>query len=454
MDVNNNLPVAVDGDQAIIGTDVYTSSGVTAHAQVMKIAWGNDATVTRATTTTPLPVQVYGLTGTLSTVTVTGSVRGLGSFTVGTTYTSPLHVTGGINAFVFGVTGATPVTVTGGVSILSNIGITGTVNVTGGRPLTQATDSITVGGTVSRNWNLSNATDNVKVYASDSGLTLPVKIVAADGTIIGASGNALNVNVVGAGISANVTISSTIQVENSANILRVQGTTNGTALPITGSVSFINGSEITVANNPLLIDTQFSGVSYAGEVEWPSATNNIEKLLSFYENSNLYTIPWYLKDIRSDLTIQGLTGSIGKRINELVTDGSTNRNASFVGVRTFNSTRNPIKTWRVTVNSNTAVLLDSGPYTNNIKHGVTIKNISTTNSVMIGAGVFSPTTPTVWAAPTLDSQFGIHLSPMESIFIPSSIFVSFLVEDAIPPLYGKIVESNISSATIISIMAV
>lgn len=452
MDNDNNLPVAVDGDQAIIGTDIYFSAGVTAHAQVMKVAWGNDATVTRATTTTPLPVQVFGLTGTLATVTVTGAVRGLGTFNVGNTSGSAIHVTGGVNAFIYGVTGATPVTVTGSVNILSAVGITGVVNVTGGRYLTSATDSILVGGTVARNWNLTNATDNVKIYAPDGGHTLSVKIVGQDGSIIGSSGGALNVNLVNAGLSASVTFSGVIQVVNSTGtVLRVEGTAGGTPVPVSGTVALADSS-IEIRNTVVPVDVQPSTLTFAGNPAFPAGYKNIEKLLMYYEAGNAYSIPWYLRALRYDLGWEGPTGSVAKRLNELVTDGSSNRQASFVGVRTFNATRNPIKTWRMSLNSSTAVMLDGGNSTN-VKHGVTIKNISTQYSVMIGSAVSITGNP-IWQAPTQSINFGIHLSPLESIFIPSAIFISLFVADGFPPLYGKIVESGVSSTEILSLMAV
>jgi hypothetical protein len=281
-DNDNNLLVAVDGDQAVIGTDIYSSAGLTAHAQVMKVAWGNDATVTRATTTTPLPVQVFGLTGTLATVTVTGAVRGLGVFTVGNTAGSPVHVTGGVNAFVYGVAGATPVTVTGSVNINAPVGITGTVNVTGGRYLNSTTDSILVGGTVARNWNLTNATDNIKVYAPDGGATFSVKIVGAGGSVIGSSGDALNVNMVNAGISANITIGSTINVQNAAGtVMRIEGTAGGTPVRVSGTISLAS-SAIEVTNTVLPVDIQPTQLTLSGSPQFPAAAKNVEKLFTFY----------------------------------------------------------------------------------------------------------------------------------------------------------------------------
>lgn len=443
MDVNNNLPVAVDGDQAIIGTDVYSSGGQTAHAQVMKVAWGDNLTVNRATTSTPLPVQVYGITGTSSALTVTGSVRGLGTFTVGNTAGSPIYVTGGVVSYIQGITGSVPVAVTGGVNILSSIGITGTVNVTGGRYLAAGTDTVTVTGSIGRSWYLSNGTDNVKVYASDGGLTLPIKIIGSDGTPIGNSGGALNVNMVNAGISANITIGSTINVQNAAGtVLRIEGTANGTPIPVSGTVN-LGSSDINITNSLLPVDLPISNVVYKTNKDWPSGANNAEKLLAIYENNLAYTIPWFLRELNN---IFGATGAIGKRITEITTDGSQNTASSFVGVRTYNSTNNTIKTWNVSLTGTSWTLLDINSKSSNIKHGVTIKNMSN-YPVVIGAGVLNPTVdPVNWSAPT-DSEIGIFLGVGESIFIPNTIFSGFAISNSTPPLYGKLYGPGASVTT-------
>lgn len=455
MDVNNNLPVAVDGDQAIIGTDVYSSAGQTAHAQVMKVAWGDSSNVNRATTTTPLPVQIYGLTGTLSTVTVTGSVRGLGTFTVGNTAGSPVYVTGGVISYVQGITNGVPVVVTGGVNILSSVGITGTVSVTAGRPLQSATDSVTVGGgTVGRNWSLNFTNDTVKVYGSDGGLTLPVRILGANGTVIGASGDALKVNIVNTGFSASITFAAVVDVQNAPNtVMRVQGTANGTPIPISGTVS-LSDDTVTIANKELFMDVLISGVTYAGGITWPSDVRNIEKLLAYYESDAVRTMPWFLNQLRYDIAAEGGgTGSISNRLNQLVTDGSNSRTAPFTGVRTFNNTTSEIKTWRVALNSTTPVLLDVALKSKNIKHGVTIKNMTSYN-IMIGTGISSPATSYTWSAPTSDDSYGIYLNAYESIFIPNSINQGLDALTYYSPLYGKIADSGVSSLTALSIMAV
>lgn len=453
-DDNNNLQVVVDGSQqAIIGTDVYYSSGSgeTAHAQVMKVAWGNDSTVTRATEQTPLPVKVFGLTGPLETVTVTGAVRGLGTFNVGNTSGSAIHVTGGVNAFVYGVTGATPVAVTGSVSILSSVGITGVVNVTGGRYLNSATDSIMVSGTLAKSWNLTNANDNITVYGVGGATFLSSKIMGSDGTIIGNSGGALNVNLVGAGISATVNVGTVIGVENATGgVLRIEGTAGGTPVPVSGTVSVDSLPNISITNQVITIDAEEagSGITYHGGPGRDLGFSNLERLLISRNGSNNHTIATWAQYIWDTVGTRSATES-GSISNRFKTFEENYKGVTAQGIRTSNAIRNVIKTWRVTVpsSSSTPALLDPDVKSATIKHGVTIKNISTSD-VIIGAGVVEGPN---YIASTADSDFGIHLSSGESIFIPNSIHVSTLVSDGIPPLYAK---TTTGSTGTVSIMAV
>lgn len=458
---DNNLPVPIDGDQAIIGTDVYSSGGETAHAQVMKVAWGDQNTVNRANTNSPLPVKVYGMSGPFDTITVTGAVRGLGTFTIGNTSGSPVHVTGGVNSFVYGVVGATPVAVTGAVNILSAIGITGVVNITGGRYLNSTTDSVIVGGTVARNWNLTNLNDNVTVYGFGGATFLSSKIMGSDGTVIGNSGGALNVNVIGAGISATVNIGSVVGVQNATgSVLRIEGTAGGTPVQIEGEVSLSSSSKIEITNDPLEIDVKFIGMTFAGAPQFPANTLNINKLLTYYEVGQYYTIPWFLREMRGDLGWGTAAGSLAKRMNQLVTDGGEVKTGTFVGVRTFNATKNAINTYNIAVNSNSAVLIDPSGVSKNIKHGVTIKNTHPTASVILGAAINNPAVSLInWSAPDSDVYYGIHLGPSESIFIPNSISMpdsngQFPIATTPPPMYGKVYNQTGSVTATLFIMAV
>lgn len=278
----DNLPIETAGVDAQIATDVFQNSGETAHAQIVKIAWGDDETVNRATAGTPLPVQIFGITGTTPTITVTGSVKGLGDFSVVNSMSSPLYVTGGVIAQVYGITGASPVAVTGGVNVLSGVTINGTVTVTGGRVLNQSVDSVLVGGTVARNWNLT-ATDVVRVLNSTSGSTLPTYIVGAEGNIAGVSGDALKVSIVNTGFSASITFDSVLSVQNvGSSALRVQGTANGTPI----NVQFLTDPTVKIdPTSPVQIDalppSSLSNLYYGfnrASQTWQN-TNNLEKLL-------------------------------------------------------------------------------------------------------------------------------------------------------------------------------
>lgn len=295
-DIDNNLPIETAGVDAEIGTDIFQNSGTTAHAQIVKIAWGDQDTVNRATAGTPLPVQVYGITGNTPTITVTGSVRGLGNFSVTNTASAPVYVTGGVVAYVNGVKGAEAVTVTGGVNILSSVGITGVVNVTGGRRLDQSIDSILIGGTAARNWNLTSV-DVVRILDSGGGTVFGHKIMGASGTnfsVIGACGDALKVAIVNTGFSASITFGSVVSVQNDGgSALRVQGTANGTPI----RVEFASAQNVNVTNTDGVNIDSLPASSWPEGADYPEQnlyyglrrsgsdsdfwqnTNNIEKLL-------------------------------------------------------------------------------------------------------------------------------------------------------------------------------
>jgi hypothetical protein len=336
VDNDNNLPVAVDdGNQAIIGTDIFSNSGVTAHAQVMKVAWGNELTVNRVTSTSPMPVQVYGLTGSLSTVTITGSVYGLGSFNVANTAGSPVHVTGGIRTFVYGVTGAPAVAVTGSVILGSSVGITGTVTVTGGKVLNWDVDRVQVTGSLGKSWNLSNLTDSIQVYGPAGSTHVFARIMGPSGTPIGASGDALNVNVVGAGISATVNVSSNVSVQNvTGTVLRIQGTANGEPIPVSGTVSLSANTEVLIDDeSPVNVIPPESLIIYGKESQDESLLNSFEKVFVAPETgtSKYHTVATWLRYVYDILG--GATGAntllqqiknIGDGTNTVKTKSSTN----------------------------------------------------------------------------------------------------------------------------------
>jgi hypothetical protein len=147
-----------------------------------------------------------------------------------------------VTGYVQGVTNGIVMGVTGHVKILDTTTIQGVsggypVGITGGRYLNSTTDSVYVNGYVgiSGGFGLASGTDSVSVYAHDGSQKIPTRLYASDGTTLGASGDALNVNVIGAGISATVTINPVV------------GVTNGNGLPLV-----VVGSGVT-SDNPILI---------------------------------------------------------------------------------------------------------------------------------------------------------------------------------------------------------
>jgi len=253
-DIDTNVTVDITGNTAAIATD-YSTSGITnGHVQIVKMAWGPANSSSRVTTSTPLPVDIRTVTATLG---VTGSVAGLGNFRVlnGLSGTSsiPLIVSGTtsgvyapvqINGNVSGVTNGIPLTVTGGVNIRGNVyvqGVTGgiEIGITGGRRLNSGTDSVTVSGTVGITGGryLLPGYDGVRVYGGNNGETMiPVTLRDGTGSSIGSSGGALNVNVVGAGITATVSVGAIVGIcqANQAIPLFIAGATTGPAVRIKG----------------------------------------------------------------------------------------------------------------------------------------------------------------------------------------------------------------------------
>ena len=78
--LDNILITTATGD-AYLATDWGTSgTGFTSsHVPISKLAYGDETTTSRVTTATPLPIYIYGSTG---SVQVTGSVSGSGNFLV------------------------------------------------------------------------------------------------------------------------------------------------------------------------------------------------------------------------------------------------------------------------------------------------------------------------------------------------------------------------------------
>jgi hypothetical protein len=253
-DTSSNIIITTYDATAILGTDYGTSgTGLSlAHIPLQKVVWGSDAQAFRVTESTPLPVSILGVTGGSNVIGVTfGAITGSVSVSNRSgTYLVVGGPSGSISGYqsvpvtghIQGTTNGILLGVTGSVNIANTVTIQGlsggvAVGITGGRPLSSSRDSVTVTGYVGicGGFGLAAATDSVRVYGSDSGSKVLTKLYASDGATLGHSGDALNVNVIGAGISATVTINPVV------------GVTNGNGLPLK-----VIGSGVT-SDSPILV---------------------------------------------------------------------------------------------------------------------------------------------------------------------------------------------------------
>jgi len=240
-DITSNISITTYDGNAILATDYGTSgTGVTAaHVQLAKLAWGSESITKRVSETNPLPVYLYGTSGSAA-IGITGTVTGTGGVFPITNTRNGFLIVGGptagftfgynpvqVSGYVQGTTNGVLVGVTGTVRLNQNLSVQGITNgvlvgITGGRILNRNTDSVTVFGNVgiSGGLALTAGTNSISVWGSDNGNKVLSRIYASDGTTLGYSGNALNVNVVGAGITATVTINPVV------------GVTNGNGLPL------------------------------------------------------------------------------------------------------------------------------------------------------------------------------------------------------------------------------
>jgi len=253
-DTSSNIIITTYDATAIFGTDYGTSgTGLSlAHIPLQKVVWGTDAQAFRVTESTPLPVSILGVTGSSNLVGVTfGAITG--SVSVNNRSGTYLVVGGPsgsisgyqsvpVTGYIQGTTNGILLGVTGSVNVSNTVTVQGlsggvALGITGGRPLSSSRDSVTVTGYVGicGGFGLAAATDSVRVYGSDSGSKVLTKLYASDGATLGYSGDALNVNVIGAGISATVTINPVV------------GVTNGNGLPLK-----VIGSGVT-SDSPILV---------------------------------------------------------------------------------------------------------------------------------------------------------------------------------------------------------
>ena len=272
-DTNANLTVDITGNTADIATDYINNT----HFQVNKLAWGDTGAANRVSTSSPLPVDIRLATATIG---VTGSVGGLGSFKVINATSSTLIVTGTtsssytpvqVNAVIQGITNSVLVGVTGtlnvnSVTILggSTMSLLNPIGITGGRKLNYATDSVTIQGStvgISSMPFLLQSTDSVRVYSAAGATLIPVNLRDGSGNLIGSSGGALNVNLIGAGITATVSVSAIVGVCQ-ASPFYIAGATAGPALRIKGTngseesvyVKFYEAPTIASITNPVTVD--------------------------------------------------------------------------------------------------------------------------------------------------------------------------------------------------------
>ena len=259
-DTTSNITIQTVGTTADLATDYGTNivGASAAHLQMMKVVWGDKDSGYRVSGTYPLPVSIYGAP---SDVGISGgSIGGSGNFYIanahigggasgatvmylavaGDTSGSPVGVTGTIQGTISGY----PVAVTGDVLVISDTlqrapriqGITsGTpVAITGGVKLSYLTDSIQVLGSTVDIPRLTPATDSIAVHGSDLGGKVLVKMFAGDGSTIGNSGDAMNVNVVNAGLTFSVSVGITVGITNAdQGPLRIQGA-SGDSVTIKG----------------------------------------------------------------------------------------------------------------------------------------------------------------------------------------------------------------------------
>ena len=211
-DTASNIIVQTVGNTANIATD-YGTSGVgvaTAHVPLQKMMFGNSGAAIRVSSSNPLPVTVASSAVALS---IAGNVGSSGAFEVSNYNNQYMKVAGS--------TAGAGITVQGAVSVTA--GSYG-IHVTGGIlvGLSSGRDTVGVTGTVS-------------LLDRDGTTGAPVKLYSGL-TAIGVSGNALLVEIAGAGFTADITLSSIVGVTNGTGPLKVEGKAGAEPIAITGSI--------------------------------------------------------------------------------------------------------------------------------------------------------------------------------------------------------------------------
>jgi len=215
---------------------------------------------------------VQGLAdGTPLAITGDSHIRGamaIDAYGIGGTFDAPAYQNYVRGILIQGTSAGNTATVNGEVYPAGGFGVP--IAVTGGRRLDSTVDSVTVSGTVSTTggWKAAAATDSISVYGHDQGTKVWTRMFAGDGTTIGHSGDALNVNIMNAGMTFSVNIGATLDMGVTAaqGPLRIQGPT-GSAYsnfdPITvrgeaaGAIDVISNSGVnaTVTGTVTIDDT-------------------------------------------------------------------------------------------------------------------------------------------------------------------------------------------------------
>jgi len=415
-DTGSNIIIDITGNTANMATDFASSgSGITnAHVPIQKIAFGDDTITNRVSSSTPLPITIQSYqsnVGISGDVGITGGVA-IGNFgelptqggtldlirnfvkVAGDTMGGPIGVTGHIQ----GLTNGIPLGVTGTISISESSGmpvrgISGTdgktgdfapVRVTGGRHLSNLTDSVEVTGSVavSGGRTILSATDSIKVFGSDGGnKTKTVLFASEDGNSAGFSGDALKVAVtnVGSGITFSVNVSSTHGVTNASEPpLKVQGFTAGSGHnPVIIRGELGSGALNVAAPSPL--DVSFSGTQTIDDTNIVNSLESSSKPLIQALNSiqnDMNSVPL----IRSDLSAGNFSVVVtDTNMPETLSSGSKN-----------------ISTQAIQIATNVA-----------LKRGVKIKaSIDNTDSILVGGFRLAN-----------DSNAGFSLEPGESCYL-------------------------------------
>lgn len=388
----DNIEISIaSGNSAIIATDYGTSGAIgfsASHAQISKLAWGDENYTYRVNESYPTPVKIYGSTGTA--VSVSGTVSGTGSFYVRTNSGIPLVVIGstfttdapvGITGSIQGITNGIPVGVTGYVNILNTIGIFGisgatAIGITGGRRLNYSTDSVYVYGDVgiSGGFQLTAYDDSVSVYGP-GGTTYVETNLNVGGVALGLSGDALKVAVTNAGFTFSVSVSATTGVTNSGGALRVQGYT-GSGDPITIQGTLAGGAVEVAAYSTLPV-----GVSGSVTIDDTDIITEIDSLRT--DIGTVATNAGYALDI---LNLINSSGNGAK----VIVSSIAKPNRVFHGQKALTTTPTQIST-------------------ESMRSGVTLKSPTTnTADIYIGNSV------------GVSTSTGYILSPGETIYIEVS----------------------------------